>query len=79
MCEMRVTRLDEPSEEAQFEEVTSLEFEGDSVAIHSLFEEPRILQHTAIHRIDCLTHRVVLRRMATPKLLGGNHEHQPER
>ncbi len=50
MCEMRVTLLGEPSGEFRFEEVTSLEFEGDSVAIHSLFEEPGILQRTSSTR-----------------------------
>ncbi len=70
MCEMRVTLLEEQSEEIQFEGVTSLEFTGDSVAIHSFFETPKTLPHIIVDKIDCLSHAVVLRRVATHGLAG---------
>jgi predicted RNA-binding protein len=67
---MRVTLIEDRSEEVQFEEVTSLEVKGDSVAINSFFEKPRTLQHTIIERIDCLAHTVLLRRLTKPQLAG---------
>jgi hypothetical protein len=59
---MKVTLLEGTGAELQIENVTSLEFSDNSVTVNAFFEKPRIFTDVVVEKVDCLTHRVMLRR-----------------
>jgi predicted RNA-binding protein len=63
---MKVRLFEGTNSARAFENVTSVEFAGDTIIVESMFEEAQTLSGVVIERIDCLHHTVVLRRVNSP-------------
>ncbi len=61
MCQMTVLLEKDEREELVAEQTTLLEVTEKGVMIHTLFEEPQVVEGVTVARIDFLAGKVILR------------------
>lgn len=62
MCEIRVVMIQDGNEEVLMENVTQLEVKEEAIAITSLFEGVKEIEHSTLQKIDFLAGKVFLAR-----------------
>jgi hypothetical protein len=62
---MKIRLIDDETPARRFENITNVEFAGDTIVVESMFEAPQTLCGFVLDKIDCLHHTVVLRRASS--------------